>query len=213
MSTEHFEILVEEPSMEAFLEELLPRMLSDDATFKVYVHQGKRDLMRKLAARLRAYAKWLPENYKIIVIVDLDGDECTTLKERMENCSTTAGLSTRSNAGAMAWQTVNRIAIEELEAWFFGDWQAVRAAYPNVAANIPTRAQYRSSDAIAGGTWEALERILRRGGYFDGGYRKVEAAREIGRHFAPARCSSASFRALRDALSEALTCKTIERVA
>jgi Domain of unknown function (DUF4276) len=213
MITEHFEFLVEEPSMEAFLEELLPPLLADRATFKVHAHQGKPDLMRKLMARLRGYSKWLPINYRIVIIVDRDGDECAALKQQMENCSVAAGLRTRSRVGATAWQAVNRIAIEELEAWFFGDWHAVREAYSNVAANIPTKAQYRNSDAIAGGTWEALERILRRGGYFVGGYRKVEAAKEIGRHFAPTRCSSASFRALHNALNEALACEAIDRVA
>jgi Domain of unknown function (DUF4276) len=213
MTAEHFEILVEEPSMEAFLGELLPRLLTDRATFRVYPHQGKPDLLRKLKARLRGYSKWLPTNYKVVVIVDLDGDECSALKQRMEDCSEAAGLSTRSKVGATAWQAVNRIAIEELEAWFFGDWQAVREAYPNVVANIPARAQYRNSDAITGGTWEALERILRHGGYFGGGYRKVEAAREIGRCFDPARCSSTSFKAVRDALNEALTCATGESAA
>lgn len=87
MTTEHFEILVEEPSMEAFLEELLPQLLTDHATFKVYAHQGKPDLMRKLTARLRGYSKWLPANYKIVVIVDLDSGECAALKHRMEDCS------------------------------------------------------------------------------------------------------------------------------
>jgi hypothetical protein len=28
---------------------------------------------------------------------------------------------------------VNRLAIEELEAWYFGDWEAVRAAYQSSA--------------------------------------------------------------------------------
>ena len=29
-----------------------------------------------------------------------------------------------------AWQVVNRIAIEELQAWHFGDWEAARQANP-----------------------------------------------------------------------------------
>lgn len=213
MRAEHFEILVEEASMEAFLSELLPRVLTDRATFMVHPHQGKPDLLRKLTSRLRAYSKWLPSNYRIVVIIDLDVGDCSALKQRMENHSTTAGLSTRSTVGTIGWQVVNRIAVEELEAWFFGDWEAVRATYPNVAENISARAPYRDCDAIAGGTWEALERVLKRGGYFSGGYRKVEAAREIGRNFDPNRCSSRSFRVLHEALNEALTCPVIESAA
>src|SRR5690348_11812640 len=82
MRAEHFEILVEEPSMEAFLTELLPRVFGDRATFMVYTHQGKPDLLRKLTYRLRAYSRWLPANYRIVVITDLDRDECAVLKRR-----------------------------------------------------------------------------------------------------------------------------------
>jgi len=44
MTANHLEILVEEPSMEAFLAQLLPRLLGERATFTLHVHQGKRDL-------------------------------------------------------------------------------------------------------------------------------------------------------------------------
>jgi predicted ATPase len=42
MSTKHLEILVEEPSMEAFLRELIPRMLGDEMSFEVYPFQCQR---------------------------------------------------------------------------------------------------------------------------------------------------------------------------
>ncbi|HBL29794.1 MAG TPA: hypothetical protein DD490_23405 [Acidobacteria bacterium] len=71
-----------------------------------------------------------------------------------------AGLMTRSRAGSRPWQLVNRIAIEELEAWYFGDWTAVCSAYPKVAPGVPQQAGYRDADAIRGGTREALERAL-----------------------------------------------------
>jgi hypothetical protein len=97
---------------------------------------------------------------------------------------------------------VNRIAIEELEAWYFGDWRAVRAAYPKVPRNAPQQASFRHPDDIAGGTWEAFERVLQGAGYFGQGLRKVEAARTIAPHLVPRRNTSPSFRALRDALQE-----------
>ncbi len=59
MAPQHLELLVEEPSMEAFLRELLPRMLSVECTFKIHPFQGKPDLLDKLQNRLRAYAKKL----------------------------------------------------------------------------------------------------------------------------------------------------------
>ncbi len=199
MKTEHFEILVEEPSMEAFLVELLPRLLTE-TTFTVHVYQGKRDLLNKLQARLRGYAKWLPANARIVVLIDRDDDDCAALKKQLERDATVAGLPTRSR-GVAGWRVVNRIAIEELEAWFFGEWASVRQAYPKVPATIAKKAPYRNSHTINGGTWEALERVLKRAGYFSGGLRKVELATAIGRHFDHKVCVSASFNAFRNVLT------------
>ena len=95
---------------------------------------------------------------------------------------------------------VNRLAIEELEAWYFGDWPAVKSAYPKVPATVPQKAGYRDPDMITGGTWEAFERILRRAGYFDAGLRKIEAARAISAYMDPWQNNSRSFQSLRDAL-------------
>ena len=57
---------------------------------------------------------------------------------------------------------MNRIAIEELEAWYFGDWTAVVQAWPRVSANVPAQRGYRDPDAIPGGTWQAFECVLQR---------------------------------------------------
>ncbi len=59
MRAEHLEILVEEPSMEAFLRELLPRVLGDAATFEIYPYQCKDDLLAKLPARLKGNGTYL----------------------------------------------------------------------------------------------------------------------------------------------------------
>jgi hypothetical protein len=204
MPVAHFEILVEEPSMEAFLRALLPRLMPNDRTFEVYPFQGKADLLGKLEARLRGYAKWLPEDWRIVVVVDRDNDDCLDLKRRLETMARRAGLRSRSQAGNVPWQLVNRIAIEELESWYFGDWEAVRIAYPRVSAHVPNRQGFRDPDRIIGGTWEAFERVLRRHGYFKGGLTKIEAARAIGVHVEAERSGSRSFQVFVTAISEAL---------
>lgn len=203
MTARHFEILVEEPSMEAFLNILLPRLLPADRTFAIRVFRGKHGLLRNLENRLRGYAKWLPDDHRIVVMVDRDNDECHALKAQLEEAAGRAGLRTRSHAAERPWQLVNRIVIEELEAWYFGDWQAVRVAYPRVPAAIPGRAPYRDPDGIAGGTWEAFERILKQHGYFRTGLRKVEAARAVAAHIDPVRNCSRSFSVFADAIVEA----------
>lgn len=193
MASLHYELLVEEPSMEAFLRALLPRLLSRGRTFEVHPFQGKSDLLGKLEARLRGYARWLPDDWRIVVVVDRDDDDCRQLKQRLNAVATTVGLCTRNRTGTSSWQLVNRIAIEELEAWYFGDWDAVRAVYSRIPKHIPNRRAFRDPDAIAGGTWEAFERILQKYGYFKGGLAKSAAAREIGSHVDPVRSRSKSF--------------------
>jgi hypothetical protein len=201
MNIEHVEVLVEEPSMEAALRVLLPGVLGR-TSFQVYQHQCKSELLKRLPDRLRGYAAWLPANWRILVVVDLDEDHCVRLKTRLESIASRAGLVTRTQSKGKSYAVVNRIAIEELEAWFFGDWQAVRAAYPRVAKGIPGQAHYRNPDAIAGGTWEALERVLQKAGYFGAGLRQIEAARLIAGRMDPVRNTSRSFQVLRAALLE-----------
>ena len=205
MTAQHLEFLVEERSIEAFLRALLPNVLPENRTFEVHAFRGKSDLLQKIQSRLRAYARWLPEECRIVVMVDRDNDECRALKTQLEEVALQAGLLTRSRAVERPWQLVNRVVIEELEAWYFGDWQAVRAAYPRVPAAIPNPARYRDPDAIAGGTWEAFERILKRHGYFRTGLRKIEAARAIAAHIDPVRNSSRSFNVFANAIAEATT--------
>lgn len=200
----HVELLVEEPSMEEFLRALLPRLLPQDRTFDVHAFQGKSDLLDKLADRLRGYAKWLPDDWRIVVVVDRDDDDCRQLKQQLEKIATQAGLRTRTGAGVSPWQLVNRIAIEELEAWYFGDWQAVTEAWPKVSPRIRTQRNYRHADQIAGGTWEAFERVLKRHGYFKQGLRKIEAARAVGERLDPTRSDSPSFDCFYHAVIEAL---------
>jgi len=188
--------------LEAFLRALLPRLLPAGRTFEIHAFQGKPDLMGKLQARLRAYAQWLPDDWRIVVVVDRDDDDCQALKQQLEAMATAAGLRSRSGAGTRRWQLVNRIAIEELEAWYFGDWAAVRSAYPRVSSAIPGQRGYREPDAIRGGTWEAFERVLQRHGYFVTGLRKVEAARAIGAYVDPGLSHSHSFVKFHEAIAE-----------
>lgn len=97
--------------MEAFLRALLPRLLPLDRTFEVNPFQGKSDLLSKLEARLRGYAVWLPDDWRIVVVVDCDNDDCRELKQQLEDRAARTGLRTRTCAGAARWQVVNRIAI------------------------------------------------------------------------------------------------------
>lgn len=205
MTTEHLEVLVEEPSMAAALEILLPRLLGS-IPFAIRLHQGKSDLLTKLPGRLKGYARFVPGGWRILVVIDRDEHDCRKLKAQLEQMAARAGLRTRSAARRTrdtdSWVVVNRLAVEELEAWYFGDWKAVQSAFPGVPPTLPRKAGFRDPDAIAGGTCEAFERVLQRAGYFRGGLRKVEAARDIGEKMNPSINTSRSFQVFRDVIQE-----------
>ncbi|MCC6156672.1 MAG: DUF4276 family protein [Deltaproteobacteria bacterium] len=201
MSVEHIEFLVEELSMEAALRLLLPKVIGN-RSFDVHPFSGKADLLARLPNRLRGYAKWIPNTWRIVVLVDRDSGDCRDLKTRLEKMASDAKLPTRSNPRKGRYTVVNRLAIEELEAWYFGDWEAVRAAFPRVPKSIPAAAKYRDPDAVTGGTWEAFESVLQKVGYHESGLRKIEAARDIAENMVPERNRSRSFQVLRQALLE-----------
>jgi len=201
MSVEHVEALVEEPSMEAALRLLLPRLLGR-VSFDIYAHQCKEEMLARLPQRLRGYSSWLPATWRIVVVVDQDDDNCHELKDRLERIARDAGMKTRTSTGGKPYAIVNRLAIEELESWYFGDWNAVRKAYPRVPATIPAKAAFRDPDSIKGGTREAFERVLRKAGYFKGGLRKIEAACAVAQHFAPDQNTSRSFQVFREVIRE-----------
>jgi hypothetical protein len=189
--------------MEVALQALLPRMLRHGIRAELRQFQCKDELLKQLPQRLAGYARWLQETAVLLVVVDRDDDDCIALKTRLDSLAEAAGLLTRTRAGGAArFQVINRIAIEELEAWFFGDWQAVCEAYPRMSDALPRRAGFRNPDAIVGGTWEALERELQRRGYFRQGLRKLELAREVAARMDPLRNRSASFVCLREALAQ-----------
>ena len=188
--------------MEAFLKAWLLRILPEECSFSTHPFRGKSDLLRKLDDRLKAYSQWLPPEHRIVVVVDRDNEDCIELKERLKAACMASGLRMKNNNPTDFWQVTIRIAIEELEAWYFGDWEAVRIAYPRVPVNVPQRAGYRNPDAIKGGTWERFEKLLQKSGYHIGGLQKLEAAQRIGENIDAARSTSASFRCLAAALNE-----------
>jgi hypothetical protein len=193
--------VVEELSAERALRVLLPKIVGEEVTFEIRAFSGKTDLLKKLPQRLRGYAPWVAEaDTRIVVLVDRDDEDCVALKAKLEKMAAEAGLPTPSTASGMAdVLLVNRIAVEELEAWFFGDVPALRHRYPRVPASLDEQARYRDPDAISG-TWEALEHVLQKHGYHSAGLPKTVAAADIAKHMNVERNRSQSFRAFRDGL-------------
>ncbi|NWF60483.1 MAG: DUF4276 family protein [Fischerella sp.] len=94
---------------------------------------------------------------------------------------------------------LHRIAIEELESWFFRDVPAIRAEYERIPDSLLQKARFRNPDAIKGGTWEQLDRILKKYGY-ETGLQKIDFAQKVAPHMDVENNLSRSFQVFRDGL-------------
>ena len=190
----HIDFLLEEPSAEVALRTILPRIISDKVNYDFLVFKGKQDLLNKLPERLKNYRQWISDDWRIFVLIDEDRQNCHELKATLEKAAHEAGFVTKSSATPNGdFQVVNRIVIEELEAWFFGDIEAMHAAYPKIPINLQSKAKYRNPDAIRGGTSEALEHLLIQNNYYQERAHKPTIAQKIAQHMEPSRNRSKSF--------------------
>ena len=197
----HVEFLLEEPSAEAALNQLLPRLLRAEDTWRCVSHRGKAALLGRLPALLKSYVgRMLHEpDLRVVVLMDADAD-CRKGKKELEDLVAAARLLSKTTAPAgQPFRVLTRLAVSELEAWFLGDREAISAAYPRIHANH-FKSTYRDPDALPD-TWETLHRILRKGGYYPGQYLKVEAAEQIAACLNPTRNQSVSFRYFCDGIA------------
>ena len=110
--------LLEEESMKHFLDGILPKILPPDVGFITVPHEGKSDLQKSVPIKLRA---WKEPGVKFVIVQDQDTGDCRELKRKLvELC------------GDTTQEVLIRIACHELEAWYFGDLEAVSKAYGKI---------------------------------------------------------------------------------
>lgn len=166
----HLEFLVEGQSDLTTLSILMKSILGsyqEPHTWKIHKHRGignipedpasfpdriNQTLLHNLPAKLRAYGKEKREDLLIVVLVDLD-DRPDSLAFEEQLISLLEYCDERPNV-------LFRIAIEEVEAWFLGDHEAIRRAYPD--ALLDKLGDY-VQDAQCG-TWEKLADVVYSGG-------------------------------------------------
>ena len=160
--------MLEEESAKHLLKELLPRILSESqsetqtVTYKLIPHQGKGDLQKSIPIKLKA---WLTPNTFFIILHDQDSHDCRKLKHKLKQ------LCVQNNKH----KPLIRIVCQELEAWYFGDLDAVEKAFPSFRANkYKNKRRFKNPDAINKPSDE-LKLIVR-------GFNKGIAAREVPRH-------------------------------
>jgi hypothetical protein len=152
--------LLEEESMKALLDKLLPKILPENTNFICIPHEGKQDLERSISRKLRAWNQ--PANF--IIVRDKDGADCIEIKKRLVN------LCQESIQGNNKFLV--RIACHELESWFLGDLSAVQKAFQiKKLSEQQQNKKYKHPDKLSNASQE-LEKLVK-------GYRKVSGAEKI----------------------------------
>lgn len=174
--------LLEERSMRALLEELLPRLWSADEVSFVYVtHDGKQDLEKSIPRKLRA---WREPGVCFVIVRDQDNGDCSLLKRKLAMLCIQGG---RPDA-------VVRIACRELEAWYFGDPDAMANAFEDEALrDIHATERFRKPDEIVQPS-KVLQELVP-------SFQKVAGARRMGRCLDRNRNISPSFRTFLQTIS------------
>ena len=164
----HIEILVEDSSGGRLMGHLLPKILgpfSGPHTWKIHCYKGIGRIPKKMSGKGDAAKKTLLENLPkalagygktpgydaVFVLLDTDDREIKNFER---------DLKIMLKACASAPPTAFGLATEEIEAWYLGDREALKIAYPNIKAQILKR---YVQDSVCG-TWELLADALIKGG-------------------------------------------------
>lgn len=208
----HIEILVEDSSGEKLLAQLLPRILGEQGaphTWRLKAYKGigripqglmakadpaKRILLDQLPRLLQGYGK-TPGIDAVVVVLDTDRRDCKEFLQELilvaEGCNP-------------APRTLFRLAIEEMEAWYLGDREALRTAYPRAKRDVLDR---YVQDSVCN-TWELLAdavhpggaAAIKKAGWPLPGQIKHEWAEKIGPFMSTNQNASPSFGKFRDGL-------------
>ena len=169
--------LLEEESAKALLDSFLPRLLAPGIQVRTMVFEGKQDLQRRMAQRIRGYVN---PAARFVLLSDQDSTpDCRVVKQRfLEMCSE----SGRGN------HCLVRIACRELEAFYLADLRAVSQALEIPGLENAQNSQTFRNPDVQTGPSVLLERLT------GGSYQKVGGSRRIGQFLDPRNTRSPSFR-------------------
>jgi len=171
--------LLEEFSAKAMLESLLPRILNEETAFRCIPFEGKQDLEKQLARKIRAYQN---DQARFIVLRDQDSHpDCTQVKAHLLELCKQSGKPGKC---------LVRIACKELEAFYLADLLAVEQALELKAlAKQQQLRKFRTPDTLGSPSRELKALTSNR-------YEKVAGSRAIGKSLSLDNDRSPSFRNL-----------------
>lgn len=169
--------LVEGEAERCLLDSFLPRVLPDGVGHRVIPFQGKQDMEKRMALRIKGY---LNPQARFLVLRDQDSHaDCVKLKRALQvRC-----IGTQREAHCLV-----RIACTELETFYLADLAAVSQALdmPGLERQQLQR-KFRDPDRLGSPSRELRTLTKHR-------YEKREGSTRIGRHLALDNTRSPSFR-------------------
>lgn len=159
--------------MKELIDGLIPRILPEGVSFLSIPHEGKSDLEKSIPRKIRSWRDADP-NVKFVIVHDQDSNNCVELKSKL------LGLCKGRESDVLV-----RIPCHELEAWYFGDLDAVEAAYDLNLNAVRNKAKYRVPDAIVSPKQE-LKKIIPQ-------HQQIDGAKRIAKYMDISRNTSRSF--------------------
>jgi len=174
--------LLEEYSIKVLLDGLIPRLFPD-LPFLCVPHEGKHDLEKSIPRKLKS---WREPGVRFVVVRDNDGGDCMALKEKLEALC---------REGCRE-DSIVRIACQEIEAWYFGDPEALAEAFGRDDLRcLCSKKRYRDPDAIIQ-PGKAIEELVPE-------FQKVSGARRMVSLLSRERNRSRSFHVLLESIERA----------
>ena len=169
--------LLEEYSMKALLDGLLPRLFPN-LSFLCLPHEGKGDLEKSIPRKLRG---WQEPGVRFVIVRDNDRGDCKILKEHLRELCLVGQEE----------HCLIRLACQELEAWYLGEPDALAEVFKKESLRkIGSRARFRRPDAVPFPATELAKLVPQ--------YQKVSGSRALADHLTRERNCSPSFHAMMD---------------
>lgn len=168
---------LEEPSAEAMLKAVLPRVLPENIQVRYIVFQGKQNLEKNLNRKLRGWSA--PDSY-FVVMRDQDSGDCREIKSKLLSLC----------QGSRKERVLIRIACRELESFYLGDLAAVELGLgAKGLKQLQNKAKFRDPDSLGNPSNELLMLTNNK-------YQKLAGSRAIGPHMNLLSNRSLSFKIL-----------------
>jgi len=159
------EVLTEGTSDVPAVLEVLTRKfrLVTNVDFRIHPHRGRGKLpanplarpdkkqfglLDQLPAKLRGFGRYMDEHSLVLVLIDVDDDDCRALLQRLQMLL--------NQLPHKPPKILFRLAIEETESWFIADPDAVKRAFSSATISI---IRDIPPDAIIG-AWEKLAECI-----------------------------------------------------